>query len=111
MTPGSMRNTDRLSPKEIRTRVTAIGRPLRFEVSIDGRWLERLKRIVRNMDASDGSYSLQRYLEELIEADIVYREAFGTKGPFLSRHDIMYWLHQRHARPTSRRTATAGERG
>jgi len=111
MTRGSMRNGDRLRTKEIRTRVTAIGRPLRFEVSLDGRWLERLKGVVRNMDAADGSYSLQRYLEELIEADIVYREAFGSKGPFLSRHDIMYWLHQRHARQAPRRAATAGERG
>jgi hypothetical protein len=60
---------------------------------------------------SDGSgYPLQRYLEELIEADIVYREAITSRGPFLPRPEIMHWLQRRHAGPSQRKIASGATR-
>lgn len=97
--------------KDIQAKITTVGRPLRVELSIDGPWLERLKAMVRDMEPGGGSYSVQRYLEELIEADIVYREGISSRGPFVARSDIVDWLQRRHAgrRPPSR-TAGGGRR-
>jgi hypothetical protein len=95
-------------PKEIQAKVTTVGRPLRLEITLDGPWLDRLKSVLRSMD--DGGYPMQRYLEELIEADIVYREAIGCRGPFLSRTEIVQWLQQRHSGRTPRRAAAGGAR-
>ncbi|MGH7899518.1 MAG: hypothetical protein ACREQQ_16300 [Candidatus Binatia bacterium] len=97
-------------PKEIQARVTTVGRPLRVEVTLDGAWLERLKAVLHNMDASNGSYPLQRYLEELVEADIVYREAISCRGPFLARTEILQWLQRRHSGQAQRRVAAGGSR-
>jgi hypothetical protein len=97
-------------PKEIQARVSTVGRPLRVEVSLDGAWLDRLKSVLRNMDSEDGGYPLQRYLEELIEADIVYREAIRCRGPFLARPDILQWLQRRHAGQAQRKLVAGGSR-
>ncbi len=97
-------------PREIRARVTTVGRPLRLEVALDGPWLERLKAVLHNMDGGRKSYPLQRYLEELIEADIVYREAIACCGPFLPRTEILQWLQRRHAGLAQRKLASGGAR-
>jgi hypothetical protein len=95
--------------KGIRARVLAIGRPLRVEIQLDGQWLERLRRLLQELGEDGGSYPIHRYLEELLEADIVYREGHPRRrGPFLPREDIIRWLRQRHAGNGSR--ATAGKR-
>ena len=60
--------------KNIRSKVLAIGRPLRVEIELDGEWLERLRGVLQGIGEGEKSYPLQRYLEELLEADIVYRE-------------------------------------
>lgn len=96
--------------KDIRVRVTTVGRPLRLEVTLDGSWLERLKAVLHNMDSAGTTYPLQRYLEELIEADIVYREAITSRGPFLPRNEILRWLQRRHAGLAQRRLASGGLR-
>lgn len=96
--------------KDIQAKVTTVGRPLKVEVVLDGPWLERLKTVLRNMNAERGSYPLQRYLEELIEADIVYREAIGCRGPFLTRTEILHWLQRRHAGQAHRKIASGGAR-
>jgi hypothetical protein len=96
--------------KEIHARVTTVGRPLRLEVSIDGAWLERLKSVLHNMEADGGPYPLQRYVEELIEADIVYREAISCRGPFLARTEILQWLQRRHAGQAQRKLVAGGSR-
>jgi hypothetical protein len=44
--------------KGIQAKITAIGRPLRVELSIDGPWLERLKSLLRDMD--DSSYPMEQ---------------------------------------------------
>ncbi|MGH7822315.1 MAG: hypothetical protein ACREQ9_21340, partial [Candidatus Binatia bacterium] len=93
----------RARAKDVQAKVTAIGRPLRMELVLDGAWLNRLKVILRNMEPDGGSYPLQRYLEELVEADIVYREAISSRGPFLSRPEIMLWLQRRHAGQAQRK--------
>ena len=96
--------------KEIQARVTTVGRALRLEVSLDGAWLERLKSVLHNMETNGGTYPLQRYLEELIEADIVYREAIRCRGPFLARTDILQWLQRRHAGQAQRKLVAGGSR-
>jgi hypothetical protein len=90
--------------KQIQAKITTVGRPLHVEVSIEGPWLDRLKTVLREMEPG-GSYPLQRYVEELIEADIVYREGIGCRGPFLSRSDIVEWLQRRHSGRALRRVA------
>jgi hypothetical protein len=97
-------------PKEIQARVTTVGRPLRVEVNLDGAWLTRLKSVLRHMESDGGTYPLQRYLEELIEADIVYREAIRCRGPFLPRADILNWLQRRHAGLPQRKLVAGGSR-
>lgn len=96
--------------KEIQARVSTVGRPLRLEVALDGAWLDRLKSVLHNMNSDGGAYPLQRYLEELIEADIVYREAIGYRGPFLARPEILQWLQRRHAGQAPRKVAASGSR-
>jgi len=86
--------------KHIRSKVLAIGRPLRIELQLDGEWLERLRKLLQEMGAEGGPYPLHRYLEELLEADIVYREghpARRCREPFVQREEIIRWLRQRHA--------------
>ena len=85
--------------KNIRSKVLAIGRPLRVEIQLDGEWLERLRRLLQEMGEEGGAYPLHRYLEELLEADIVYRESHHTRrrGPFVQREAIIRWLRQRNA--------------
>jgi uncharacterized iron-regulated membrane protein len=78
---------------------------------VDGGWLERLKLVLRAMDSHGGSYPLHRYLEELIEADIVYREGIRSRGPFLPRHEILQWLRQRHAGSAARKVSSGNEKG
>ena len=56
------------------------------------------------MESDDGPYPIQRYLEELIEADIVYREAMGSRGPYLPRPEIVSWLQRRHSGGARRRS-------
>ena len=96
-------------PKDIQARITTVGRPLSVEVTLDAPWLDRLKTVLRNMEGA-GSYPVQRYLEELIEADIVYREAISSRGPYLSRGDILYWLQRRHAGQAPRKVANGTPR-
>jgi hypothetical protein len=97
-------------PKEIQARVSTVGRPLRVEVALDGAWLDRLKAVLHGMDSEGGAYPLQRYVEELIEADIVYREAIRCSGPFLARPEILQWLQRRHAGQAQRKLAASGSR-
>ncbi len=81
--------------KGIRARVLAIGRPLRVEIQLNGQWLERLRGLLQEMGENGGSYPLHRYLEELLEADIVYREGRPRRRePFVPREDIIRWLRQ-----------------
>jgi len=82
--------------KNIRSKVLAIGRPLRVELQLDGEWLDRLRKLLLEMGEEGGSYPLHRYLEELLEADIVYRESHHTRrrGPFVQREAIIRWLRQ-----------------
>ena len=80
--------------KNIRSKVLTIGRPLRVEIQLDGEWLERLRRLLQEMGEEGGAYPLHRYLEELLEADIVYRENnyARRRGPFVQREAIIRWL-------------------
>jgi len=97
--------------KNIRTKVLAIGRLLRVELQLDGEWLDRLRKLLQEMGAEGGPYPLHRYLEELLEADIVYREGHRTRRrrePFVQREEIIRWLRQRHA--GSATSAVAGKR-
>jgi hypothetical protein len=97
--------------KSIRSRVLAIGRPLRIEIQLDGEWLDRLRRLLQEMGEEGGSYPLHRYLEELLEADIVYRESCHTRrrGPYVQKEAIIRWLRQqRNAETTA--SASAGKR-
>jgi hypothetical protein len=93
--------------KNIRSKVLAIGRPLRIELQLDGEWLDRLRKLLQEMGEEGGAYPLHRYLEELLEADIVYRESHHTRrrGPFVQREAIIRWLRQQ--RSTERTTGTA----
>lgn len=105
-----MSRDPRMRSKDIQARITTVGRPLRLEIVLDGRWLDRLKVVLGNMELESGSYPLQRYLEELIEADIVYREAISCRGPYLSRLEIVDWLQRRHSGQAQRKVASAGGR-
>jgi len=96
--------------KEIQAHVTTVGRPLRLEVRLDGAWLDRLKSVLVGMESDGAAYPLQRYLEELIEADIVYREAIRCRGPFLARADILHWVQRRHAGLAPRKLVAGGSR-
>lgn len=94
--------------KNIRSKVLAIGRPLRVEIQLDGQWLERLRGLLQEMGGAGGSYPLHRYLEELLEADIVYRENHYTRRrrePFVEREAIIRWLRQRNAENATRTAA------
>ena len=87
--------------KHIRSKVLAIGRPLRVELQLDGEWLDRLRNLLQEMGGGDGTYPLHRYLEELLEADIVYRESHHTRrrGPFVQREAIIRWLREQRTAP------------
>ena len=88
--------------KQIRSKVLAIGRPLRVELQLDGEWLDRLRTLLQEMGGGDGTtYPLHRYLEELLEADIVYRESHHTRrrGPFVQREAIIRWLREQRTAP------------
>lgn len=97
--------------KNIRSKVLAIGRPLRVELQLDGEWLDRLRKLLQEMGEEGGSYPLHRYLEELLEADIVYRESHHTRrrGPFVQREAIIRWLRQQR-NAENRTNAVAGKR-
>jgi len=97
--------------KNIRSKVLAIGRPLRVELQLDGEWLDRLRKLLQDMGEEGGAYPLHRYLEELLEADIVYRESHHTRrrGPFVQREAIIRWLRQQRSLNTAT-SATAGKR-
>lgn len=97
--------------KNIRSKVLAIGRPLRVELQLDGEWLDRLRKLLQEMGEEGGSYPLHRYLEELLEADIVYRESHHTRrrGPFVQREAIIRWLRQQR-RAGNPANAAAGKR-
>jgi hypothetical protein len=90
--------------KQIRSKVLAIGRPLRIEIQFDGEWLERLRKLLQEMGDEGGAYPLHRYLEELLEADIVYRESHHTRrrrGPFVQREAIIRWLREQRRAGTA----------
>jgi len=97
--------------KNIRSKVLTIGRPLRVEIQLDGEWLERLRRLLQEMGEEGGAYPLHRYLEELLEADIVYRENnyARRRGPFVQREAIIRWLRQQRGANTAT-SAAAGKR-
>jgi hypothetical protein len=82
--------------KNIRSKVLAIGRPLRVELQLDGEWLDRLRNLLQEMGEEGGAYPLHRYIEELLEADIVYRESHHTRrrGPFVQKEAIIRWLRE-----------------
>ena len=95
--------------KNIRSKVLAIGRPLRVELQLDGEWLDRLRKLLQEMGEEGGAYPLHRYLEELLEADIVYRESDHTRrrGPFVQREAIIRWLRERRNTANSQTTAAS----
>lgn len=95
--------------KNIRSKVLAIGRPLRVELQLDGEWLDRLRKLLQEMGEEGGSYPLHRYLEELLEADIVYRESDHTRrrGPFVQREAIIRWLREQRNMGNSQTTAAS----
>ncbi|MBI3303999.1 MAG: hypothetical protein HYZ72_18185 [Deltaproteobacteria bacterium] len=97
--------------KDIRTKVLAIGRPLRVELQLDGEWLDRLRKLLQEMGEEGGAYPLHRYLEELLEADIVYRESHHTRrrGPFVQKEAIIRWLRQQRSAENAT-SAAAGKR-
>ncbi len=90
--------------KPIRSRVLAIGRPLRVELQLDGEWLERLRTLLQDMGEGDETYPLHRYLEELLEADIVHRENRG-KARYVERETLMRWFEQGRKAESAARTA------
>jgi hypothetical protein len=95
--------------KNIRSKVLAIGRPLRVELQLDGEWLDRLRTLLQEMGEEGNTYPLHRYLEELLEADIVYRESHHTRrrGPFVQREAIIRWLREQRSLESSRTTAAS----
>ena len=95
--------------KNIRSKVLAIGRPLRVEIQLDGEWLDRLRKLLQEMGEEGGSYPLHRYLEELLEADIVYRESDHTRrrGPFVQREAIIRWLREQRNMGNAQTTAAS----
>ncbi len=94
-------------PKNIRSKVLAIGRPLRVEIELDGEWLERLRGVLQGIGEGEKSYPLHRYLEELLEADIVYREGDRRhRKRFVEREVLIRQLReQRPYGPTPRASA------
>lgn len=94
--------------KPIRSRVLAIGRPLRVELQLDGEWRERLRKLLRDMGEGDATYPLHRYLEELLEADIVHRENRGRgKARYVERETVMRWFEQGRKAESAAQTAAA----
>jgi len=95
--------------KNIRSKVLAIGRPLRVELQLDGEWLDRLRKLLQEMGEEGGAYPLHRYIEELLEADIVYRESHHTRrrGPFVQREAIIRWLREQRNIGNSRTSAAS----
>jgi hypothetical protein len=94
--------------KHIRSRVLAIGRPLRVELQLEGEWLERLRRLLQDMGEGDATYPLHRYLEELLEADIVHRENHSRRSArYLERETIMRWFEQGRKAESAAQTAAA----
>ena len=92
--------------KNIRSKVLAIGRPLRVEMQIDGEWLERLREVLQGMGEGEGSYPLHRYLEELLEADIVYREGHAHhRRRYVEREALMRWLREKRSDSNSPRVS------
>ena len=88
-------NSGAFMPKNIRSKVLAIGRPLRVEIELDGEWLERLRGVLQGIGEGEGSYPLHRYLEELLEADIVYREGdVRHRRRFVEREALIRWLRE-----------------
>ncbi len=93
-------------PKNIRSKVLAIGRPLRVEIELDGEWLERLRGILQGMEEGEGSYPLHRYLEELLEADIVYREGdVRHRRRFVEREALIRWVREQRLYGQTPRTS------
>jgi hypothetical protein len=95
--------------KNIRTKVLTVGRPLRVELQLDGEWLDRLRGLLQQMGEGDGSYPIHRYLEELLKADIVYREGHARcrRGRFVEKEAIIRWLReQRNAKSVARAAAS-----
>lgn len=81
--------------KNIRSKVLAIGRPLRVEVELNGDWLERLRGVLQEMGDGETAYPLHRYLEELLEADIVYREGHARhRRRFVEREALLCWVRE-----------------
>ena len=82
--------------KNIRSKVLAIGHPLRVEIELDGEWLERLRGVLQEIGEGEKSYPLHRYLEELLEADIVYREgdACGIADGYVEREVLIRQLRE-----------------
>ena len=95
--------------KHIRSKVLAIGRPLRVELQLDGEWVDRLRKLLQEMGEGGGTYPLHRYLEELLEADIVYRESHHTRrrGPFVQREAIIRWLREQRTGGASQSVAAS----
>ncbi len=92
--------------KKIRSKVLAIGRPLRVEMQLDGEWLERLREVLQGMGEGEGSYPLHRYLEELLEADIVYREGHAHhRRRYVEREALMRWLREQQSDSNSPRVS------
>ena len=93
-------------PKNIRSKVLAIGRPLRVEIELDGEWLERLRGILQGMEEGEGSYPLHRYIEELLEADIVYREGdVRHRRRFVEREALIRWVREQRLYGQTPRTS------
>ena len=92
--------------KNIRSKVLAIGRPLRVEMQLDGEWLDRLRGVLQGMGEGEGSYPLHRYLEELLEADIVYREGHARhRRRYVERETLMHWLREQRSDGNSPRVS------
>lgn len=97
----------RFMPKNIRSKVLAIGRPLRVEIELDGEWLERLRGVLQKMGEGERPYPLHRYLEELIEADIVYREGdVRHRRRFVEREALIRWLREQRLYGQTPRAST-----
>ena len=81
--------------KNISAKVRTIGRPLRLEIELDGECRERLRGVFQEMGEGEGSYPLHRYVEELLEADIVYREGHARhRRRFVEREALINWLRE-----------------
>ena len=81
--------------KNIRAKVQTIGCPLRLEIELGGEWRERLRGVLQEMGEGEGPYPLHRYIEELVEADIVYREGHARhRRRFVEREALINWLRE-----------------